>query len=202
MQRIATQSRQKTVSFVSDGDIRQLTEELADLDVNNVAKFITVNIQRRTTMHDRDDVSALPLFNYVASDAFKPETIRRFEALTDNYFLEVTEEEDAVLEEQAEVTAFLDAVVNTSVMEALERFLVDRDLINGTLRSNLERIWFTVYSRYGTVLGTSGFEHVFIGELDAGTVGGFHNWIVFYREEQNGRVDYQGNIHLANLSSS
>ena len=40
-------------------------------------------------------------------------------------------------------------------------------------------LWFDPYAR-GAPDSSSGFEHVFLGEVDGSKVGGFHNWI-FYR---------------------
>ena len=56
----------------------------------------------------------------------------------------------------------------------------------------LKEIWFTPYTRYRSVLGSSGFEHVFVGEVKDGKVSGFHNWVSFYKEEQEGDLNYLG----------
>lgn len=39
---------------------------------------------------------------------------------------------------------------------------------------------------------SSGFEHVFVGELDEGHVKGLHNWIQTMVEESRGNLDYMG----------
>lgn len=49
-----------------------------------------------------------------------------------------------------------------------------------------------MYSRAGSTLGSSGFEHVFVGELKSGAVSGFHNWVYFYHEELEGDLNYMG----------
>ncbi|KNC80689.1 hypothetical protein SARC_06938, partial [Sphaeroforma arctica JP610] len=42
---------------------------------------------------------------------------------------------------------------------------------------------------------TSGFEHVFVGEVRNGEVMGLHNWIQFFVEEKAGKIDYKGYIY-------
>ena len=57
-------------------------------------------------------------------------------------------------------------------------------------------MWFGQYSRGGTTASSSGFEHVFIGEIDVDKVGGFHQWVRFYDEENKGspeNLQFYGN---------
>jgi poly(U)-specific endoribonuclease len=58
----------------------------------------------------------------------------------------------------------------------------------------LHKIWFDMYRRGGRGGDSSGFEHVFVGEIKNGKVSGFHNWVYFYMEELKGNVDYRGYI--------
>ena len=59
----------------------------------------------------------------------------------------------------------------------------------------LHKIWFDRYPRsHEGRKDSSGFEHVFVGEIKDGQVSGFHNWIRFYLEEKRGAVDYRGYI--------
>lgn len=63
----------------------------------------------------------------------------------------------------------------------------------------LSLLWFTMYSRGGGIIGSSAFEHVFMGELKRDEVGGLHNWIFFANEEENRRVDYMGYLKKLDL---
>lgn len=111
-------------------------------------------------------------------------------------------------QETQEETAFLDAILPTSVMRKAEKFLIDKGLIstrkrlaNGSYRTNnrafrdaIHQIWFGLYSRENRTLGSSGFEHVFLGEIKQEKVQGFHNWVFFSKEEQNNNLNYKGKI--------
>ena len=61
-------------------------------------------------------------------------------------------------------------------------------------RELIRELWFGLYSRspkYNTT-DSSGFEHVFVGEIRKNTVKGFHSWIQLYLQEQAGLIDHQG----------
>jgi hypothetical protein len=46
-------------------------------------------------------------------------------------------------------------------------------------RRVLHGMWFALYPRANRVKGSCAFEHVFLGEVKAGQVNGFHNWLFF-----------------------
>lgn len=79
--------------------------------------------------------------------------------------------------------------------------LVSTDLVT-SLRDKLDEIWFTMYTRSGSIVGSSGFEHVFIGELKNGAVSGFHNWLSFQKEEAEGDLDYEGYEKTVDLGTT
>ena len=63
-------------------------------------------------------------------------------------------------------------------------------------RERLFTLWFQPYarSRKYNETDSSGFEHVFVGEIRKTRVIGFHNWIQFYQQELISRLNYQGYI--------
>jgi len=48
-------------------------------------------------------------------------------------------------------------------------------------------------------MGSSAFEHVFLGELKRGEVTGMHNWVFFGTEEAKKEADYLGYIRKLEL---
>ena len=125
--------------------------------------------------------------------AYNIPTIAKLIKLQDNYIPAVGSAEQVTAAEEAEEAEFLDAIFATSVMQRAEKFLVDKKLITGDVRAALYQIWFGLYSRSGSTLGSSGFEHSFVGELKSG-VSGFHSWVYFAMEEAKGNANYNGYI--------
>uniref|UniRef100_A0A914VC91 Endoribonuclease n=1 Tax=Plectus sambesii TaxID=2011161 RepID=A0A914VC91_9BILA len=75
-------------------------------------------------------------------------------------------------------------------------FLSSNGLASSTLsvfREQLHTLWFGLYSRGGKGdLGSSGFEHVFVGEYENSDVEGQHYWVQFYELEKIGQINYHG----------
>jgi len=183
-------------SPLSDEALRELTEELWRIDGGGLREKVELSLQERTTPEATDDVAPFPLFTSVDDTVFKNDIVKKFLALQDNYHKEVTEEEVDTPTSRQERSDFLDAVVATGVMGRLEGALRQYGFMkdNESLKETLEDLWFSPYPRYGNIYGSSGFEHVFFGELEDGTVGGFHNWLVFYRAEAEDTLNYEGYI--------
>ena len=60
------------------------------------------------------------------------------------------------------------------------------------------KIWFYRYKRL-EYRDSSGFEHVFLGEISRGKVTGFHNWIQLYHLERKNELDYRGFFRYYNV---
>ena len=78
--------------------------------------------------------------------------------------------------------------------------LASKDL--GEFREELRQYWFTPYSRSkGRALDSTGFEHVFVGQTRGDRVTGFHNWLFYYTEELQGRVEVLKMINRCKVSN-
>ena len=56
----------------------------------------------------------------------------------------------------------------------------------------LRTIWMGQYNRGGGIEGSSGLEHVFLGEKNSNSISGYHGWIKYDRDELAGRMNYLG----------
>lgn len=120
-------------------------------------------------------------------------------ALHDNYEPVVSEEEDVTREEIQEEWDFLDAVIDTKVMDIAREFMVSKGLLSDDItvfKRFLHRMWFSLYPRSRRNAGSCAFEHVFLGEIKQGKINGFHNWLFFLTQEREGNVDYYGKTRL------
>jgi len=99
--------------------------------------------------------------------------------------------EDRTREEKSEEQALVAEVMRTEVMRKTLAFLKAHGLFTKSpaeFARLLEELWFSVYSRGKRIKGSSGFEHVFLGEKKEGKVQGFHNWLYFQHLEAKGEV--------------
>jgi poly(U)-specific endoribonuclease len=149
----------------------------------------------------------------VQAAAYQKPTISKLIALEDNYFPAASKAEVVTTQESLEEAAFLDAIFATPVMKRAEEFLVDKGYIvtrkygrdgkvtvnRNAFREAFQEIWFGLYTREKNVLGSSGFEHVFVGETKNGEVSGFHNWVQFSKQETANSVNYNGQFRVLRL---
>jgi poly(U)-specific endoribonuclease len=188
-----------------ESSIQQAAQYLWDLDINRLdpGADYKINVQRGKKWGEdgwRQDQGEDPLFVSVDRSAFARPTYKAFIALLNNYTSEVGVKETVSTKERTENWTFLRAIMQTAPMQFCHKYCVengndvpqDRD----EFMKLLHYIWFKTYTRdrRGEGNDSSGFEHVFVGEIKNGKVSGFHNWINFYFEEKKGNVDYRGYI--------
>jgi len=180
-----------------------LSQNIHLSDVNAVPG-IEFNLQGKTTSGNTNDLAPLPLFTSVPPTAFDGPTIKALLALYDNYELACTVTEVVTPEERVEDDAFLDAIMATSVMQQAHTFLASKGLASAdanVFKEYLRTIWMGFYNRGGGTNSACGLEHIFLGEIDGSKIQGFHSWIRFYLDEQDGLVNYLGYIGNVNLGT-
>ncbi|XP_018606802.1 poly(U)-specific endoribonuclease-C-like [Scleropages formosus] len=165
------------------------------------------------------DMARQPLFSYVNEEKLRSiKSYSSFISLLDNYETSTGVTETVTKEELDENDRFLDAILETKVMQRAHSYLVSKAQSPPDLKkfkAQLYDIWFRLYHRDRSGGADScGFEHVFVGETKFGKeITGFHNWIQFYLQEKLKNVDYKGykaqdkdkpdeNDHVLNLQFS
>jgi poly(U)-specific endoribonuclease len=181
-------------------DLSAAAQHLWNNDVNRLTPGddYVLNVQTGKKPFWKEDTARDPLFTSVDKAVWKRPTYAAFHALLDNYTAETGAAETVGDSERSEVANFLSAIMETAPMQFCHKYChahgkapADRAGFVKLLQS----VWFDLYRRErGGRLDSSGFEHVFIGEVKNGEVSGFHNWINFYLEEQKGALDYRGYI--------
>ncbi|XP_060723307.1 uridylate-specific endoribonuclease A [Tachysurus vachellii] len=185
-------------SRTSDSEIVNVSEVLYSLDLNKASTSqLIINPQTLINQSDtnkKNDLSPLPLFVNVdeASLLSKP-TYAALIALLDNYEKKTgVSESYSGLEVQEQENFLKETMKNTELGRELFAFFYTK----GYYRSweeflyDLKMMWFGLYSRSSGSLDSSGFEHIFAGEIKKGKVSGFHNWVRFYLLEKSGLLNY------------
>ncbi|XP_055837450.1 endoribonuclease CG2145-like [Episyrphus balteatus] len=187
---------------VTDEEIIQLSESLYGKEISLLSQ-ISVNLQGKTRSVDTNDVAPLPLLQ-VSDKVFNVPTIAKLRPLFDNYHMDTSVNEKFSAAQLQEQDDFLDAVMATNVMRQTMSFLQSKGIVSSNLRSQkdyLKTMWFGLYNRGQGAVGSSGFEHVFLGEISKGKIIGLHNWVFFGEQEKTGRLDYKGYINYLKLGT-
>jgi len=180
---------------LTDSDLQQFSEQLLRDDENNVARLLQLNTGCTTRVGSPRDCSSQPLFQRVDTSIFRKPVYAKLLALYDNYVGDTSVKEDRTRREREEEDQFLDQLMATKVMADTLAFLRSKQLFtksDSEFRKLLSGLWFELYSRGNRIKGSSGFEHVFLGEKKGGKVQGFHNWVYFYHLEKKDKLNYLG----------
>ncbi|XP_076067582.1 endoribonuclease Arlr-like isoform X2 [Oratosquilla oratoria] len=168
---------------MTDEKLKEISNVLFNLDVNNVFQDIELDYQGNK------------LFKEVKQTALEKPTFVSLVLLLDAY---KTGNQPNLKNRQI---AFLNAVMQTTIMDRTKTFLENNKKVYD-LRAKLNRIWFEQYQRSKkNPYMSSGFQHTFVGELNNGTVGGLHNWVSFYKKEDNDNLTYKGYTKSKSLNS-
>ncbi|KAK2716813.1 hypothetical protein QYM36_007081, partial [Artemia franciscana] len=191
-------------SIITDDELLTLSNILLYLDEKNPFATPLISLQGKTRSGSQEDLARQPLFGpQTASEAVVSGTSRLIKDLYDNYSPEVNNNEQVTQQHLNEEEAFFQAVLATEPMKRVVALLQSRGLLptnNRNLESILRTLWFERFSRSRGSLGSSGFEHIFLGEVKNAEPSGFHSWLYFKQQEEVGSLDYLGFIRSAKLS--
>ncbi|XP_041097478.1 poly(U)-specific endoribonuclease-A, partial [Polyodon spathula] len=183
---------------ISDSEMQSLSERLLSLDVNKACPGDLI-LNPQSLIPDSEtgspqDRSPQPLYSFVNEGVlFTKPTFSSFLKLLDNYSRFTGSAENFSSEQQGEQDSFLRAaVMGTALGKELYNFLFTKGYYSSEVEfiQDLKMMWFGLYSRGNGKLDSSGFEHVFSGEIKNSKVSGFHNWIRFYLLEKQGLLNY------------
>ncbi|KAG1942632.1 poly(U)-specific endoribonuclease-A [Pimephales promelas] len=189
-------SQASALASVTDAEIKSLSETLYKLDFNRATASDLV-IEPQTLISSSatgsgNDLSSRPLFQQVSSTLLSKPTYQALLNLLDNYKRMTGEVEDVPSQEVEEQDTFLQETMNTELGIELYNFLHSKGAYSSQSEfiQDLKMMWFGLYSRSDGRLDSSGFEHIFVGEVKSGKVSGFHNWLQFYQNEKQGLMNY------------
>ncbi|XP_041639667.1 poly(U)-specific endoribonuclease-A [Cheilinus undulatus] len=183
---------------ITDAEIKAISETLYALD-SNKASASQLIIDPQALVHDsqtssQSDRSPRPLFTYLDEQTlFSRPTYAALLAVLDNYNRMTGQTEDWSPQQLAEQDTFLkETMSNTELGRELYAFLYTKGVYASEEEFiyDLKMMWFGLYSRNNNKMDSSGFEHIFAGEVKGGKVSGFHNWIQFYLLEKRGKLNY------------
>ncbi|TKS71625.1 Poly(U)-specific endoribonuclease [Collichthys lucidus] len=183
---------------ITDAEIKSVSEALYALDSNKAsASELIIDPQAlvdNSQTSSQSDLSPRPLFRYLDEGAlFSRPTYAAFLAVLDNYQRMTGQTEDFSPQQLAEQETFVkETMSNTELGRELFAFLYTKGVYatEEDFLYDLKMMWFGLYSRYNKKMDSSGFEHIFAGEIKGGKVSGFHNWIQFYLLEKRGQLNY------------
>ena len=185
---------------VSDNDLLEISQKLFSMAKEDFQIDYSINFGGKVNVGSHSDKSPEKLLQNMDDSKLESyDAIQAFLPLMDNYDPDVLHAEDRSQEEMSEEDNFIEIIMQTRIMQETTDFLVSKNVVadSEAFKAKLKELWFELYDRDGTsntVLDSSGFEHVFVGESKKNEVTGFHGWINFYLQENAGNLNYFGYI--------
>ncbi|KAG8452628.1 hypothetical protein GDO86_004422 [Hymenochirus boettgeri] len=178
---------------ISNEEIKEMSEKMYKLDFNKAEQLdIILNIQEKAqNTGAKKDLADKPLYKFVNEKIFKRPTYAAFIELLDNYDRKTGIDETYSPAEIKEQENFVLEIMKTKLMKELFKFFQSKGLYKteNEFAKDMIKMWFGLYTR-SSGFDSSGFEHVFVGEVKKGIVSGFHSWIRFYLLENKGMLNY------------
>lgn len=159
------------------------SNKLWELDSHRLVagRDYVLNLQRGKGAYDKGDAANEPLFSFVDEKALSLPTFHSFIALLDNYAAATGVSEVVDATELAENARFLNLIMDTAVMQYVHQYLLAKKITKATDRAafvqELNTLWFGLYKRK-VANDSSGFEHVFVGEITDNTGKGKENEVI------------------------
>jgi len=176
------------------GDIS--TAQPTNAEIQEISDRIWQADRNRITGNDvQYNINGAKFFTYVNEARFTG-TYRLLINLFPHYNPDLGVPENCGATCQNAQNAFLDGILSTEPMTILHGWLFQRGLAGSTtaaFRNELRQYFFMAYGRSsGAPLESSGFEHVFLGEIRRSPreVTGLHNWVKMYFAEKDGDLRY------------
>lgn len=157
------------------------------------------------SLNPSTDSAPRPLLIIHDDQKLRSATYSTVQKLFDNYNADERFDEDQLGQnavEDAELSAFLDAIMATKVMKRTLEYINQNDLHPTAMeldsdgfRNLIRHQWFELYTNhYGPDPEpfNSGFEHVFVGDHNRQKIGGHHFWWKFHFDQQAGKADSVG----------
>ncbi|XP_069828357.1 uridylate-specific endoribonuclease D-like [Dendropsophus ebraccatus] len=189
--------RQVVFASATNAEIVSVAEQLYSGDANKAANSdVTLNLQYKATSSQTSsgtDYASQKLFSYVnEAKVFARPTFSRLISLLDNYEKTTGTAETVTSAEITEQNTFVDEIFKTTVFSRLSSFLISKGYYTSTdsFKSDFKEMWFGLYTRTKGPMDSSGFEHIFQGEIHSGKISGFHSWVQFYLLEKKGEINY------------
>jgi len=186
-------------------NLEDLSEKLFSLETNNFGHKIRLNLQCKTNVGNTHDCSPEKLFESVDQSVYSIPVYKKLSALYDNYDKRTWVGEQVTDQERQEENEFMQIILDSEVMQATFQYLVEKGRFSGSYEAfgkKLWNIWFGMYPRSSHGLSSSGFEHVFLGEVKDNKVSGQHNWFRWYTQEKAGDMNYLGYWQMGYFGSS
>jgi poly(U)-specific endoribonuclease len=192
---------------VSDEEIEDMTESLLFWEEESLRAELDINLQEQTnatSCENKPSLGSLLKFKNGTPGKFTT-TIENLISLYNDFNPNTAVEEMFTPAKPLEQLYLSSSIMDTRLMKAVINFLIAKNFVprETVFQRKFYTMWFDTYQRSENAAmdSSSGFEHVFLGEIDPeeGAIG-FHNWLYLMNEDSERNISYNGYIKYLELN--